>query len=431
MTASAGPPGAGDAGARLALMDHLLGEDDASNAAQIAVEWLGARIGAGPLLVAGVDRGRGLLVGLAGAGMAGCRARSLSAALDDREDFLAAVLVGERPALLGQRTGVQSTHHLRAPFRGASLMAVPLRAVRRAGEPPESLGLLLTPVLTTTSIEDARWVASVIARHLVRLAPLGRSETGPRPRADRERERARDREQRAHFLSRMSHEMRTPLNAVVGYTSMLLQGMAGPLSVDQTRMLARVDENGRRLLSLVNDVLDIARIEADRMPLTPTSFHVPALVSEVIRELDPLAAESGLAVFAEVDTSAPPLFNDRQKIKQILLTLLVNALKFTPEGTVRVACSFERSLGRFSLSVVDTGVGIALEDQPGLFADFGSPEQPRSGASTGAGLGLSIARRLARLMGGAISLASEPGKGSTFTLEIGDAAPIAARDVAP
>lgn len=426
MTASSAPPAGSDASARLALMDALLGEDDPEAAAQLAVDWLGARVSVGPLLVAAVDRGRGLLVGLAGSGMAGCRARSLTAALDDREDFLAAVLVGERPALLGQRTGVQSTHHLRAPFRGASLMAVPLRAVRRAGEPPESLGLLLTPILSTPGIEDARWVASVIARHLVRLGALGRAETGPRPRADRER--ARDREQRAHFLSCMSHEMRTPLNAVVGYTSMLLQGMAGPLSVDQTRMLARVDENGRRLLSLVNDVLDIARIEADRMPVTPTSFLLPALVTEVIRELAPMAAESGLAVFADGDASAPPIFNDRQKIKQILLTLLVNALKFTPEGSVRVGCTFEPSLGRFAVDVEDTGVGIAVEDQPGLFADFGLPEQPRSGA--GAGLGLSIALRLARLMGGSISLSSEPGRGSTFTLEIGDAAPAAAREAA-
>ncbi|MFS8071895.1 MAG: sensor histidine kinase, partial [Byssovorax sp.] len=251
MTASSGPPVGSDASARLALMDGLLGEDDAATAAQRAVDALAARVGAGPLVVAAVDRGRGLLVGLAGSGMAGYQARGLSAALDDREDFLAAVLVGERPALLGQRTGVQSTHHLRAPFRGASLMAVPLRAARRAGEPPESLGLLLTPILEAAGIEDARWVASVIARHLVRLGPFARSDLGARPLADRER--ARDREQRAHFLSCMSHEMRTPLNAVVGYTSMLLQGMAGPLSVDQTRMLARVDENGRRLLSLVND----------------------------------------------------------------------------------------------------------------------------------------------------------------------------------
>ncbi|MEO5726279.1 MAG: ATP-binding protein [Byssovorax sp.] len=427
MTASSAPPVGSDASARLALMDGLLGEDDAATAAQRAVDWLGARVGVAPLVVAAVDRGRGLLVGLAGSGMAGYQARSLSAALDDREDFLAAVLVGERPALLGQRTGVQSTHHLRAPFRGASLMAVPLRAARRTGEPPESLGLLLTPILEAVGIEDARWVASVVARHLVRLGPFGRSDLGARPRADRER--ARDREQRAHFLSCMSHEMRTPLNAVVGYTSMLLQGMAGPLSVDQTRMLARVDENGRRLLSLVNDVLDIARIEADRMPVTPTSFDLPALVNEVIRELDPMAAEAGLSVFAEVEPSVPPLFNDRQKIKQILLTLLVNVLKFIPAGTVRVGCAFAPSLGRFTLEVEDTGVGIALEDQPGLFADFGLPEQPRSGA--GAGLGLSIARRLARLMGGSISLSSELGRGSTFTLEVGDAAPIAAREAAP
>ena len=415
-----------DAEARLALMDCLLDDDDAISAAQHAIDWLGARASVGPLLCAGVDRGRGLLVGLAGSGMAGSRARSLSAALDDRDDFLAAVLVGERPALLGQRTGVQSTHHLRAPFRGASLMAVPLRAPRRAGEPLESLGLLLTPILPTAFIEEARWVASALARHLVRFAPIGRAETGPRPRADRER--ARDREQRAHFLSCMSHEMRTPLNAVVGYTSMLLQGMAGPVSSDQARMLARVDENGRRLLSLVNDVLDIARIEADRMPVTPTEVHVAELVSEVLRELQPLAAESGLHVYAETDPSAPSLCNDRQKIKQILLTLLVNALKFTPAGTVRVGCSFDPSRRRFRLDVEDTGVGIPIDDQPSLFADFGLPGQSRSGA--GAGLGLSIARRLAHLMGGSITLVSAPGQGSTFTLEIGDATSDASREIA-
>ncbi len=226
----------------------------------------------------------------------------------------------------------------------------------------------------------------------------------------------------------MSHEMRTPLNAVVGYTSMLLQGMAGPVSSDQERMLARVDENGRRLLSLVNDVLDIARIEADRMPVTPTEVHLAELVGEVLRELEPLAAESGLAVFAETDVGAPPVFNDRQKIKQILLSLLVNALKFTPEGTVRVGCSFDPQRRRFRLAVEDTGVGIPIEDQSGLFADFGLPGQARAGA--GAGLGLSFSRRLAHLMGGTITLTSAPGRGSTFTLEIGDAPPNEQRELA-
>ena len=408
-----------DASSRLALMEQLLAADDASSLAQCAVDWLGERVGVGPLICAAVDRGRGLLVGLAGTGITSVRARSLSAGLDDREDFLASVLIGERPALLGQRTGVQSTQHLRAPFHGASLMAFPMRAPRRAGHPVESVGLLLTPILPTLAIEEARWVASTLARHLLRLGPLGRPETGTRQRADHER--ALDREQRAHFLSSMSHEMRTPLNAVVGYTSMLLQGMAGALTGDQTRMLARVDENGRRLLSLINDVLDIARIEADRMPLTPTEFQVSELVGEVLRELDPMAAEAGLTIFAEAAPGAPPLFNDRQKTKQILLTLLVNALKFTPAGTVRVGCSFDPARRRFSIDVEDTGIGIPLEDQPGLFADFGMPGQSRVG--TGAGLGLSIALRLARLMGGSLTFASVPGKGSTFTLEVGHAAP--------
>lgn len=418
MTASVAPPGTRE-GARLALLEGLLGDDDAASAAQRAVDWLGARVAAAPLLVAVVDRGRSLLVGLAGAGLAGCRVTSLSAALDDREDFLPAVLAGDRPALLGQRTGVQSTHHLRAPFRDASLLAIPLRAARGAGAAPESLGLLLTPTLTSSGLDEARWVASVLARCLARDPALGVTATGPRPRVTPPR--AQDREQRAHFLASMSHEMRTPLNAVVGYASMLLQGMGGPLSVDQARMLARVDENGRRLLSLVNDVLDIARIEADRMPLTPTTFQLPELVSEVLRELEPMALDAGLAVFAEPTPLAPPLHNDRQKIKQILLTLLVNAVKFTPQGTVRVRCAFDPLSRRYQVAVEDTGVGIASGDRDGLFADFGLPAQPRVAA--GAGLGLSIALRLARLMGGSIDLESTVGQGSIFTLTIGDIAP--------
>jgi signal transduction histidine kinase len=144
-------------------------------------------------------------------------------------------------------------------------------------------------------------------------------------------------------------------------------------------------------------------------------------VDEVLRELEPTAVESGLAIFADGFPGVPLLFNDRQKTKQILLTLLVNALKFTPAGTVRVRGSFDPVRRRVLIDVKDTGVGIPLEDQPGLFVDFGVPGQSHVG--TGAGLGLSIALRLAHLMGGSITLVSAPGKGSTFTLELGNAPP--------
>jgi PAS domain S-box-containing protein len=216
------------------------------------------------------------------------------------------------------------------------------------------------------------------------------------------------------FLANVSHELRTPLNAVLGYTALLLQGVFGELGERQIDRLERVDSNARHLLAIINDLLDIARIEAGKMPLDLESFTVAELVGEVMAEVEPLIERTDLDVRPELAGEVPEMVSDRQKIKQILINLLSNALKFTPDGSVTVRAT-TRAGGRVAIAVADTGVGISAEHQKTIFEAFG-----QSGGSytrrQGTGLGLSICRRLAAILGGDIELESRPGAGSTFTL---------------
>jgi PAS domain S-box-containing protein len=221
---------------------------------------------------------------------------------------------------------------------------------------------------------------------------------------------------KSQFLANMSHEFRTPLNAILGYTSMLLQGIAGELSLQQKRNLARVDSNSRHLLSLINDILDISRIEAGKMPLHASEFPIPELVGEVMAELDPIIQRSRLKVTTELDSEAAILHSDRQKVKQIVLNLLSNALKFTPEGSITVTSRFRRGDDTLAVAVKDTGIGIAPEDQGKIFEDFRQADNSPTREYGGAGLGLSICRRLAHMLGGRITVESKVGSGSTFTL---------------
>src|SRR5205085_11437185 len=139
---------------------------------------------------------------------------------------------------------------------------------------------------------------------------------------------------KSQFLANMSHEFRTPLNAMLGYTSMLLQGVAGPTEPPVKRQLSRIESNGRHLLTIINEILDISRIEAGRMPLQLSTFKVPELVSEVKAELEPIIMRSKLTVALDLPRDLKPIASDRQKVKQILLNLLSNALKFTHDGQV-------------------------------------------------------------------------------------------------
>jgi signal transduction histidine kinase len=214
----------------------------------------------------------------------------------------------------------------------------------------------------------------------------------------------------------MSHEFRTPLNAILGYTHMLLHGVTGAVSETQRKSLTRIDSNSRHLLALINDILDITRIEAGRMPLNLAAFKIPELVEEVMSELEPIIRRSNLTVRADMPRALPALKSDRQKVKQIVLNLLSNALKFTPAGTVTIKASYDAQNRTIAIAVADTGVGIAVEDQAKVFEDFRQLDSSPARGYGGTGLGLSICRRLSQMLGGTIELESTSGRGSTFTL---------------
>ncbi len=223
---------------------------------------------------------------------------------------------------------------------------------------------------------------------------------------------------KTQFLTNMSHELRTPLNAILGYTHMLLHGVSGQVSDPQRRSLTRIDSNSRHLLALINDILDITRIEAGRMPINVTTFRVAQLIDEVMAELEPIVRRSNLTVKPKIQSNLPQLRSDRQKVKQILVNLLSNALKFTHQGSVTVTAGFQPPGRTITIAVSDTGIGIAGTDQVRIFEDFRQLDSSPARGYGGTGLGLSICRRLAATLEGTIELQSEPGKGSTFTLKL-------------
>ena len=228
---------------------------------------------------------------------------------------------------------------------------------------------------------------------------------------------------KSQFLANMSHEFRTPLNAILGYTHMLLQGVAGDLPANVKRQLTRIDSNGRHLLTIINEILDITRIEAGKMPMQVSDFNLNELVSEVMIELDPVVARSKLAVSARLSPEPPLMTTDRQKVKQIVVNLLTNALKFTHHGNVEIGVDFDIDHRTASVAVSDSGIGIAPENHEKIFEDFRQVDDSPSRQYGGTGLGLAICRRLANALGGRITLQSNLGTGSTFTLAIPAEAP--------
>jgi PAS domain S-box-containing protein len=223
---------------------------------------------------------------------------------------------------------------------------------------------------------------------------------------------------KSQFLANMSHEFRTPLNAMLGYTSMLLQGVAGPTEPPVRRQLSRIESNGRHLLTIINEILDISRIEAGRMPLQMSTVRIPDLVGEVKSELEPIIMRSKLTVTLDLANDLAPITTDRQKVKQILLNLLSNALKFTHHGAVTIGARRNPKERTVTVSVTDTGIGIAQADQARIFEDFRQLDNSPTRAYSGTGLGLSICRRLAQMIDGRVSVHSRVGKGSTFTLTL-------------
>ncbi len=221
---------------------------------------------------------------------------------------------------------------------------------------------------------------------------------------------------RTQFLANVSHELRTPLNAILGYASLVMQGVTGEVPAHLQRPLGKVESNARQLLGVVNDVLDLSRLEAGRLPLHVTAFGLEPLVDEILGEIEPLVERSGLTVSHRL-SPVPPLRTDRQKLKQALQNLVVNALKFTKAGSVTLEA---RAVGEryIEVDVLDTGVGIPPEDQDRIFEAFQQVEGDTSRGCGGTGLGLAIVRRLAEALGGTVRLASTPGQGSRFTLTL-------------
>jgi PAS domain S-box-containing protein len=223
-------------------------------------------------------------------------------------------------------------------------------------------------------------------------------------------------EAKSRFLANMSHELRTPLNAILGYTNLFLEGILGELVASQREKLVRVDANARHLVSLINDLLDIERIESGRMPVHFETFDIPELIGSVMEEVEPLINGSRLTVTTDWEMDLPQVESDRQKVKQIVINLLSNAIKFTPEGFVRVQVAYESMRDQVAISVADTGVGVAPELHSRIFEEFQQVDSSSARQYGGTGLGLAICKRLAQVIDGRVELSSSPGAGSTFTL---------------
>ena len=218
------------------------------------------------------------------------------------------------------------------------------------------------------------------------------------------------------FLANMSHELRTPLNAIIGYTGVLLMQLPGALNAEQVEQLGIVETAGKHLLSIINDLLDLAKIESGKDEVDLRATSVDEILRAAVTSLAPLAAQKQIDLVLDLPSGLPLVTADRRALSQIALNLVNNAVKFTDTGGVHVGAT--ATGGRVHLTFTDTGIGIEDSELPGLFQAFQQIHDGRQVASTGTGLGLYISQRLARVMNGEISVSSRPGKGSTFTLSL-------------
>jgi PAS domain S-box-containing protein len=218
------------------------------------------------------------------------------------------------------------------------------------------------------------------------------------------------------FLANMSHELRTPLNSIIGFTGMLLMGLPGPLNADQEHQLSIVQTSARHLVSLINDLLDLAKVESGKVEIKYEPLVCQGVVEEVVAALRPLAEGKGLEFKIKAPKSGMRIAADRRILSQILINLSNNAIKFTEKGQVRIQLRRRRLNGQTlaSIEVIDTGIGIRIEDQKKLFQEF--QQIGTDHRSEGTGLGLYLSQKLAILINGKIEFESEHGKGSMFRL---------------
>jgi GAF domain-containing protein len=221
---------------------------------------------------------------------------------------------------------------------------------------------------------------------------------------------------KSQFLANMSHELRTPLNAILGYTELIVDGVYGETPEKVQAALKRITTNGKHLLGLINDVLDLSKIEAGQLTLSLTDYSMKDVVHSVYGAVEPLAAEKKLAFKAEIAPEMPVGHGDERRLTQVLLNLVGNAIKFTDEGEVKIKAA--ASDGHFSVAVVDTGPGISEDDQKKLFQEFQQADSSTTKKKGGTGLGLAISKKIIEMHGGSVRLDSKLGKGSTFSFTV-------------
>ena len=222
---------------------------------------------------------------------------------------------------------------------------------------------------------------------------------------------------KSEFLANMSHELRTPLNAIIGFSEVLLERMFGEVNAKQIEYLEDILSSGQHLLSLINEILDLSKVEAGRMELELTTFELPQTLENALTLVRERATRRGITLDLAVDDRLGPFVGDERKIRQVLLNLLSNAVKFTPEGG-RVKVAAAPGDGAVRIAVSDSGIGIAPEDQGAIFEEFRQVGTGSAQKQEGTGLGLTLAKKFVELHGGTIWVESELGKGSTFTFTL-------------
>ncbi|PKQ36750.1 MAG: hypothetical protein CVT59_11005 [Actinobacteria bacterium HGW-Actinobacteria-1] len=268
---------------------------------------------------------------------------------------------------------------------------------------------------TMHDVSDRIAAERELADNRERLSELVLERTAELQRAYRELEAASA--AKDQFTANMSHELRTPLNSIIGFSDMLLSGLVGGLDAEQERQIGMINTSGRHLLELVNDVLDLSRIESGNVHVEPEEFELAPLLESVIESLRPAAEAKHLDLSVECSTPVTVLKSDRRKVRQILLNLVGNAVKFTDVGSVVLRVAWDgRETVRFA--VADTGVGIPLQELGEVFSEFHQVAPHDEAKPSGTGLGLAISLRLARILGGDLVVESAIGEGSTFTFTL-------------